>query len=56
MAGGGSALITANSQRMSDENEGLNSLGGSKFRSKFDATSCYWQLPMASGSSEMAAF
>jgi len=38
-------------------NKGLNSLGGSKFRSKFEAASGYWQLPiMVPGASEMAAF
>jgi len=41
---------------MSNANEGLNGFGGSKFRSKFDAASGYWQLPMEPGASEMAAF
>jgi len=36
---------------MSDANEGLGGLGGSKFRSKFDTASGYWQLPMAPGGS-----
>jgi len=60
MAGGGFASITTNSKRdsspMSNANKGLNGLGGSKFRSKFDTARGYWQLPMAPGASEMAAF
>jgi len=61
MAGGGSASITANSTKkgsysMSNANKGLISLGGSKFRRKFDAASGYWHLPMVPGASEMAAF
>jgi len=41
---------------MSDAKEGLNGLGGSKFRSKFDTASGYWKLPMEPGALEMAAF
>jgi len=48
--------VTKDSYPMSDANKGLNGLGGSKFRSKFDAASGYWQLPMEPGASEMAAF
>jgi len=50
MAGGGSASITTNSTRlqrsfpMSDSKKGLYDIGGSKFRSKFDAASGHWQL------------